>query len=98
MPIGSFHFLDELLMKMKSFSHSDRRSIQEYLDYLIMQQDQQDKEYQENAHALTHYEALFRRCRDFKMPFGSYEAFHDLSIAYGDTVHTSIVERRVKFK
>ena len=85
-------------MKIRNFDHTDRRSIQEYLDYLIIQQDQGDKEYQENAHALTHYEGLFRRCRDFKMPFGSFPAFLDLSVAYGDTVHTSVVERRVKFK
>ena len=85
-------------MKIRDFEYKDRKSVQEYLDYLIIQQDQGDKEYQENAHALTHYEALFRRCRDFKMPFGSYLPFHDLSVVYGDTIHSSIVERRVSFK
>ena len=85
-------------MKIRDFDYTDRKSIQDHLDYLIIQQDQGGKEYQENAHALTHYETLFRRCRDFKMPFGSYPAFHDLSVVYGDTIHSSIVERRVNFK
>ena len=85
-------------MQVRDFDHTDRKGIQEYLDYLIIQQDQGENEYRENAHALTHYEKLFRRCQNFKMPFGKFEAFHDLSFVAGDTVHTSVVERRVKFR
>ena len=99
-PIGNFHFLDEELMLSKDFSYREKEEIKDYLDYLITQQqrEQRQPQNQTNAHALTHYESLLRRCKNIRLPFGSYPTFQDLSVCYGETVHTSVVERIVKFR
>ena len=87
-------------MLSKYFSYKDKESIQEYLDYLMVRQDRQEErsQNQKNSHALTHYEALLRQCKNVSLPFGSYPTFHDLSVCYGETVHTSVVQRLVKFR
>ena len=92
--------MDEDFKRSKHFSYKDRNGVQEYLDFLIMRQEQEkgQTENQGNAHALTHYEALLRRCQNPRLPFGSYQTFHDVSVCYGDIVHTSVVERKVKFR
>jgi hypothetical protein len=99
-PIGNFHFLDEELMLSKDFSYKDKQGIQDYLDYLITRQEREQgrPQNQTNAHALTHYEALLRSCKNIRIPFGLYPTFQDFSVCYGETVHTSVVERLVKYR
>ena len=83
------------------YLHKDRNKTQDYMDILIMKTEQrggQLEENQVNAHALINYESLLRRCQNPQIPFGSYPTFQDISISYGDIVHTSIVERKVKFR
>ena len=87
-------------MLSKDFSYRDKEGIKDYLDYLInrQQREQRRPQNQTNAHALTHYESLLRKCKNIRLPFGSYPTFQDLSVCYGETVHTSVVERLVKIR
>ena len=99
-PIGNFYFLDETLPRSKDFSYQEPKCIQDYLDYLIIRKEQTVgmPEDQKNAHSLSNYESLLRRSQNLRLPFGSYLTFQDLSESYGDTVHTFVVERQVKFR